>query len=221
VSIADHATDAAALLDELGVPRAHVAGHSSGAAVAAQLALDHPDTVHALILLELSVFSVPSGEAFLQQAGPALQAYASGDHAGAFARFMNVVGGLDWTAGRATLEEHLPGAEAQAIRDADTFFGIELPSLTEWTFGSEQAAAIHQPVLSVLGSETRRLWVEVAEFLRSSLPQVEELTVDGVGHLLHIQRPEPVARGIAEFLRRNSMTGDDAQHVIQDIAPRA
>ena len=67
VSVADHAADAAALLDHLGVPRAHIAGHSSGAAVAAQLALDHPEKVHTLILLELSLFSVPAGEAFFKR----------------------------------------------------------------------------------------------------------------------------------------------------------
>jgi hypothetical protein len=50
--------------------------------------------------------------------------------------------------------------------------------------------------------------VEVAEFLRSALPQVDECTIDGVGHLLQIQRPEPVARGMAEFLGRHSMGGD-------------
>ena len=59
------------------MPRAHIAGHSSGAAVAAQLALDHPETVHTLILLELSLLSVPAGEAFLQQAGPAFEAYGA------------------------------------------------------------------------------------------------------------------------------------------------
>ena len=61
VTIADHAADAAGLLDALDAPRAHVVGHSSGAAVAAQLALDHPEMVHTLMLLELSLLSVPSG----------------------------------------------------------------------------------------------------------------------------------------------------------------
>src|SRR5713226_2100042 len=203
VSIADHAADAAALLDRLGLGRAHVAGHSSGAAVAAQLALDNPESVHTLILLELSLLSVPSGEAFFQQAGPAFEAYGSGDHEGALAIFMSAVSGLDWATCRAVLEARVPGSVAQAIKDADTFFGIELPALTEWAFGPEQAAAIHQPVLSVLGTQTQPLWVDVADFLRSSLPHVEDCTIDGVGHLLHIQRPEPVARGMAEFLGSN------------------
>ena len=71
VTVADHAADAAGLLEHLGVARAHVAGHSSGAAAAAQLALDRPETVHTLLLLELSLLSVPSGAAFLEAAGPA------------------------------------------------------------------------------------------------------------------------------------------------------
>ena len=208
VTIADHAADAAALLNHLGVPRAHVAGHSSGAAVAAQLALDHPGTAHTLVLLELALLSVPSGEAFFEEVGPAFEAYESGDHPGALASFMRVVSGLDWETCRALLEERVPGSVAQSVWDADTFFGIELPALTEWAFGAAQAEAIDRPVLSVLGAETHPLWVEVAAFLRSSLPHVEECTIEGAGHLLHIQRPEPVARGMAEFLGRHSMASD-------------
>lgn len=208
VSIADHAADAAALLTYLGVRRAHIAGHGNGAAVAAQLALDHPKTVHTLLLLELALLSVPSGEAFFQQAGPAFEAYGNGDHEGAFAIFMSVVSGLDRTTCLAVLEASMPGSVAQAIKDADTFFGIALPSLAEWVFGAEQAAAIHCPVLSVRGADTLPLFVEAADFLRSSLPHVQESTIDGVGHLLHIQNPRPAARAMAKFLRSNCIAGN-------------
>ena len=206
VSVADHAADAAALLEHLGIARAHVVGHSSGGAAAAQLTLDDPERVATLALLELSVFSVPSGEAFLAAAAPVFETYTGGDHEGALVMFLSAVSGLDAATCRGLLEERIPEAMDQAIKDADTFFGVELPALTEWTFGAEQAAAIRQPVLSVLGSNTAPLWIEVAEFLRDSVSDIEERTIDGVGHLLHIQRSEPVAQVIADFLRRHPVT---------------
>lgn len=205
VSVADHAADAAALLDHLGVPRAHLAGHSSGAAVAAQLALDDPDRVATLALLELSLLSVPAGEAFFAQAGPAFEAYGRGDHEEALALFMTVVSGLDWADCRELLEQQVPGSVAQSIKDADTFFAVELPALGEWTFGAEQAAAISCPVLSVLGAKTQPLWVEVADFLRSWVPHVDDCTIAGVGHLLHIERSKPVARAMAQFLGSHAL----------------
>jgi pimeloyl-ACP methyl ester carboxylesterase len=206
VTIQDHAVDAAALLDRLGVRRAHVAGASSGAAVAAQVALDRPELVHTLALLELTIFSLPAGPAFLAQAEPVLDTYARGDHEAALSMFMSAVSGLDWHTCRSLLEQRLPRAIAQALEDIDTFFGIELPALIEWQFGREQAARIGCPTLSVRGAETGSLWMEIADFLRSSLPQVEDLVIDGVGHLLQIHRPDPVARGMAEFLERNAIT---------------
>ena len=227
VSVADHAADAAALLDHLGLRPVHIAGHSSGGAVAAQLALDHPEYVHTLMLLEPSLISVPSLEAFFTQVEPALEAYASGDHAGALASYMSAVSGLEPTTAKALLEERIPGALAQAIRDVDTFFGVELPALNEWTFGAEEAARLNRPVLSVVGRETQPVWVETAEFLRSSLPHVQESRIKGVGHLLHIQRSEPVAHAMAKFLTKNSISGGDRRRLRSDdpaqalITPRA
>ena len=152
VSVADHAADAAALLDHLGVRRAHIVGHSTGAAIAAQLALDHPEAVHTLTLLEPTLVSLPSGQAFLEQAAPVFEAYGE-------RRPRRQRSPCSWPppaasigqSCRALLEERIPGVVAQSIKDADTFFGIELPALTEWEFGAEQAAAIQRPVLSVLG----------------------------------------------------------------------
>jgi pimeloyl-ACP methyl ester carboxylesterase len=224
VSIADHAADAAALLDHLGVRHAHLVGHSTGAAIAAQVALDHLDAAQTLTLLEPTLVSLPRGQAFLKDAAPVFEAYAGGDHAGAFAMFVAAASGLDWATCRALLEERIPGVVTQSIKDADTFFGVELPALTEWEFGADQAAAIHRPVLSVLGAETQPLWVEIADFLRAALPYVEECTIDGVGHLLQIQQPQPVARAIARFLGGNSMTGvvrSDEARIMTTVPPSA
>lgn len=210
VEVHDHAEDAAALLDYLGIPCAHVAGHSSGANVAAQLALDEPQRVATLVLLELSTFSLPSGAAFLQGTAPVMQAYARGDHEGALAMFLSAVSGLDWPECRSLLEQRIPGALALATKDADTFFGVELPAaLIRWNLTTEDAAAIQQPVLSVLGSQTEQPWVKIAEFLRMNLPHSEERIIDGVGHLLHIQDPEPVALAISDFLGRHPLAGHD------------
>ena len=221
VGIADHAADAAALLEQLGVRHAHLVGHSTGAAIGAQMALDHPEAVHTLTLLEPTLVSLPRGQDFLEGARPVFEAYRRGDHAGAFAMFVAAASGLDWATCRALLEERIPGVVTQSIEDADTFFGIELPSLADWDFGAEQAAAIHRPVLSVVGAETQPLWVEIADFLRAALPHVEESTIDGAGHLLQIQQPELVAREIARFLGRNPLGGHHAEDVNPGTAQRA
>jgi pimeloyl-ACP methyl ester carboxylesterase len=205
VSIGQHVDDTTALLDHLGISRAHVVGHSSGAAVAAELALRQPDRVHTLALLELSLLSLPNGQAFLQGAGSVFDLYQGGDHEQAFAAFLAAVRGLDWDRCRQTLETHAPGVVEQSIKDADTFFGIELPSLAGWTLDPDKAAAITQPTLSVLGSETLPLWVEVAAFLEANLTDVREVRIEGVGHLLHLQRPDPVATAISDFLRHHPM----------------
>jgi pimeloyl-ACP methyl ester carboxylesterase len=216
VELAQHAEDAAALLRHLGIRRAHVAGHSTGGDIALQLALDRPDLVHTLVLLEPALMCVPSAAPFFEQAGPALAAYGTGDREGAMAAFLSMVGGLDWKTCATVLEEHVPGGVAQAMHDAETFFESYLPALNAWRFGRDEAAKISQPVLSILGTRTEPLFNEGQALLRSWLPQTEHLAVEGLGHLLHMQRPDSVVRGVAAFLGRHPMIGHPLKFTTQE-----
>lgn len=206
VSFAQHAADAAALLEHLGIRRAHVAGHSTGACIALQLAVDAPAAVHTLTLLEPPLASVPSAAAFFERAAPALAAHGAGDRAGAMAAFLSLASSLSWETCRTHLETHVPGGVAQTIAGADDFFGSYLPALGAWRFGAAEAAAISAPVLSVVGTETERLFAESHALLHAWLPQTEDCEIEGVAHLLHLQRPAPVARCVAEFLARHPIT---------------
>lgn len=204
-SIGEHAADAAALLASLEIQRAHILGHSIGAVIALELALSHGDVVHTLALLEPSALFVPAAQGFFSAVTPSLEAYADGLAEHAVVEFLSIASGLDEERCRAMLEELIPGALAQTVHDADTLFGAELPALMAWKLHPEQAARIGQPTLSLRGSETGPLWIEVAELLRGWLPNVEERIVDGVGHFLQMQRPQPVAWGVAEFFARHPM----------------
>jgi pimeloyl-ACP methyl ester carboxylesterase len=209
VSFAEHASDAAALLAHLGVRRAHIAGHSTGAVTALQLAVDRPDLVHSLALLEPVLLGVPSTAAFLEQVGPAVATCRSGDGDGAMAEFLSVACSLDWEACRMAIDTHVPGGVAKALKDADNWFGSYLPALAAWQFGSEQAAGISQPVLSVQGTETHQLFVDGDELLHSWFSQIEDCTIQGVAHLLHLQRLEPVVRGTADFFNRHPIAAGE------------
>jgi pimeloyl-ACP methyl ester carboxylesterase len=207
ISFAEHATDAAALLGHLGIHRAHAAGHSTGAAIALQLAVDRPDVVHTVALLEPPLLGVPSAGAFVEKVGAALAAYGLGDREGAMAGFLSFVSGLNWDTCRTAIDNHVPGGAAQAMKDADTFFGSYLPALQAWQFGPEQAASISCPMLSILGMESERLFLESNDLLHSWFLQLEDFRIQGVGHLLHMQRPEPVAQGVTAFFARHSIAG--------------
>src|SRR5262249_35448881 len=124
-SIKDQAADALALLQHLGVERAHIVGHSYGGLIALQLALDTPEVVHSLVLLEPAlVRMVPSrGDMAKEAIVPAMRRYFEGDHAGAVDAFFQHVIGPEW---RVECARTVPAGPEQAARDAKTFFEIEM-----------------------------------------------------------------------------------------------
>ncbi|MGH2707151.1 MAG: alpha/beta fold hydrolase [Actinomycetota bacterium] len=208
VSIARQAADAAQLLDRLGMSGpVHVVGHSYGGVIALQLALDTPELVHSLALLEPTRPLPPGAQAtFKRQVARTIRLYTPGDKAGAVKAFLRAFGGSDW---QRIIESRIPHGVKSAVRDADTFFQIELPALREWEFGPEEAATITQPALSVLGTESQGFFREGRKLLHSWLPHVEDFDLQGATHFLQIQDPEGIAKGLVAFLFRYPIPSPD------------
>lgn len=203
-TIGEQAADARALLRHLGISRAHVAGHSYGGSIAIQLSLDTPDLVGSLALLEPAlVFLVPSGPSF-QEMLTSLQAmYQRGDRTGALDGFLSRVVGQGY---RELLQKFLPpGAFELAVADGQTTFGVEVEALQQWSFTSEDAARIHQPVLSVIGEESEPIFSEIHLLLQKWMPHAEELVVAQATHALEFMNPHAVAEGLARFLDRHHL----------------
>ena len=207
VSIAEQAAHLRGLIRHLGIERAHLVGHSSGGNIALQLALDAPQLAHSVVLMEpaLPVTTLGQERMLSMRAAmaPVFEAYRVGDKARAVDGFMRGVSGPGY---RVVLDRVLPGAFEQAVLDADTFFGQELPSLQQWSLRREDAARIAQPVLSLVGAKSQKLspiWTERHQMVLAWVPKAEGLVLPDATHLLHVEHPRAVAEALAAFFARH------------------
>jgi pimeloyl-ACP methyl ester carboxylesterase len=205
LSVADHAADCLALMRKLDAMPAHVVGHSSGAVIGIQVALDAPEAVRSLTLLEPALLDVPSGGALVEKLGASVPMYEAGDKAGAVDTFLREVCGTHY---RGVVEAQIPGACEQAAADADAFFTGEFPAIAEWQFTKEDAARIKQPVLSVVGANTDAAiglpnYSEIHARVLEWFPNAKPFVLTRAAHLLQVENPHDMAEGLATFLENN------------------
>jgi pimeloyl-ACP methyl ester carboxylesterase len=203
-SIGQHAADCRQLMRFLGIERAHVVGHSSGALIALQMTLDDPSAVHSLTLMETAVpsvmFAVPEVGAAVENA---LAAYRAGNKAGALDAFMRGFVRPDY--GDVIGKALGPQAFEGALASLDTLFQVEFPALQDWSFTPADAARIRQPVLLVLGGASLPYWRQIDEQMRAWLPQAESFVLPGADHLLMVREPRLMAGALAGFLGRHPL----------------
>jgi pimeloyl-ACP methyl ester carboxylesterase len=66
----------------------------------------------------------------------------------------------------------------------------------QWPFGSQEAAAVEQPVVLAVGGASPPPVHKVVDRLASWLPHSQRVTIDGADHLLPLRDPAPLARMI-------------------------
>jgi pimeloyl-ACP methyl ester carboxylesterase len=199
-SVARDAADCARLLEALGVESVHVVGVSYSAAVALQMAVDHPDVVHTLTLVEPPPVHGPGDATFRAAAADLLGDRQARGAEAAVDRFLVSMVGPDW---RGQLDGAVPGSSAQVLPDSRTFLDVDIPALLSWPFNATTAARVHCPVLHVAGSDHGPLFDGVGDLIRAWLPHADQVTIAGAGHDVALTHPDALIEVLVPFLTRH------------------
>ena len=208
LSIAEHAADCHAVMTHLGIDRAHVAALSGAGTIQLQLALDFPEAVHSLAVLEPLLpavterFNQTSSEwqDVLEAAMPLLE---EGRKADALATLFRYLGGPTY---REDADRHLPpGWFERILADWDTGFQHDFVAMNSWAFDAEDAARITAPVLNLKAANSTSLHHAYHDAIKSWIPHAENAVLPDTGHLMPETNPKGTAEVLADFFARHPM----------------
>ena len=201
--------DAAALADAVlaqSAERIHLVGHSYGGAAALRFAVDRPQRLLSLTLIEPVAFHLLCGapgagddELFHEVAVLAAgvtQAAAAGDGRGGMARFIDY-----WNGAGAWMRMRADGQSALARQAARVALDFHA-AMTDPT-RLEALRGIAVPTLILRGSASPRPTRRIAALVAQGLPNARLQTIEGAGHMLPLTHHEPVNAAIAEHLARS------------------
>jgi len=203
LSISQQAADCKGVLQHLGIEKAHLVGQSYGGAILLQFALDAPEFVYSLALLEPALPSVLFNSAeFGAGVAKAMPLYESGNKAGAIDGFGQEVAGTDY---RVVCDQTMPpGYFERWVADADTLFQFDFAALQSWTFTAEDATRITQPVINMSGAGSKAYFREIYETIQTWLPNAENFIVPNSTHCMLQMNPKAVAERLASFYSKHS-----------------
>ncbi|EAP75264.1 hydrolase, alpha/beta fold family protein [Roseovarius nubinhibens ISM] len=182
-----------------------VIGHSFGATVGLRLALERPELVRSLTLIEPVFFALALADqpgldtAFEGDTRAITAGLASGDHAAAARAFTALWGdGTEW--------DTIPEPQQRRLADQMHLIAGSGPALYEDAGGMLRPGrieAIACPVLLMEGGASPAIIPAILDGIAARLPQAERVVVEGAGHMLPITHPEPVAEAIGALLSRS------------------
>jgi pimeloyl-ACP methyl ester carboxylesterase len=175
-----------AFLDDLGIGKAVIAGHSMGSAIAQTLYLEYPKRVLGLILL---------GAGAKLRVHPDILQFCANEVT--FPKAVSIV--MEWAFSQKASERLV---ELAGQRLAETS-----PDVVEGDFLAcdtfdvrERLKEIQTPTLVICGAEDILTPVRFSEFLAERIPNAHLEIVPDAGHMVMLEQPEIVANLMKEFL---------------------
>lgn len=198
-----HHRDLHLLLRGLGLGRAAVIGLSMGGRVAQHLALAHPGTVTALVLVGAAADGATIPPALTAGRAALAAAIGRGDREEAAEIFLRL-----WVDG----PRRAPGQVDPAVRRHARAMALDalahppLDGLDEAYHlpTPDQFRALRVPTLVMVGDHDQPSMVESAALLARRIPRAEHAVLAGAGHLANLEQPAAFGRTVLDFLARHA-----------------
>lgn len=189
------ANDVVRVMDNLGVEKAHVLGHSMGGKTAMQLALSHPDRVEKLVVEDISPVAYSRHHDSILEGMTAVVAARPDGRKNAEAILR------DYESDPSVLSFLLTNWR----REEGGTWGWRV-DLAEISKGYDHIAAAVEgepysgPTLFLRGGLSDYIQPNHKDAILGLFPQTAVRTIEGTGHWLHAEKPDMVARAILKFL---------------------
>ena len=196
--VGDLVDDVVALLDHLGIKKAHVLGTSLGGFVAQELALLRPDLVDRLVLVCTS-YGGRAPESMSPQALADMLGW------GSFSPERVVRRGLETATSevyRATHEDEFEQIISWRLADSPSNAAYYEQARAGASFDlSRDVGHITSPTLVIHGADDRYVPAANAAALAGAIPGAKLRVLDNAGHLVFIERFADVNREVVSFLK--------------------
>jgi pimeloyl-ACP methyl ester carboxylesterase len=180
----------------LAPERFAVAGHSMGGRVALEVIREAPGRITGLALLNTAVHAVRAGE--LRSRAHLLRvAYERGMSALA-AEWLPPMMGSDV----ARTAELLPRLTAMIERFSPDAYAAQVNAMLHRPAAISVLSSVAVPTLLLSGSDDTSSPVSQHESMRRRIPHATLFEIHGGGHMAPVERPEPVAAAMREWLLR-------------------
>lgn len=174
----------------------HLIGHSFGATLALRIALDHPERIKSLTMIEPVLFCASKGPGAVAHDAALADlpdAFLRGDTAQAARIFLEIWGAEPFDAMPQPLQSYItdriwiPAACAPALEQDTANILARLPQL-------------HRPTLLLQGSQSHPVIAEISARLAQDIPNTQTQTLPDAAHMAPLTHPKQTAAAIAEFL---------------------
>lgn len=202
-----HGEDLAALLKELGLSRAHILGHSSGAHTALFCAANHLGLIRTLAVNEpnaTGLLMTASGgaeimEEFISRFAPAREAFRNRDLERALRLFADAVGGPG------TYDRRSEGDRRMMMDNALAHAADAATTRPRPVFTCEMARRITVPTLLSNGARSPEFFHRIIDELERCLTNRERITIPGASHTVPGENPQGYDEAVLAFLAKNTM----------------